>query len=408
MAESVARHGYGKLVALLASRTGDLAAAEDALSEAFVSAMESWPRDGCPANPEGWLMRAARRKAIDVARRQRVHEKAVEEIGSSDEYLDPNLEDEPIPDRRLGLMFACAHPAIDRTVRAPLILQTVLGLNAAMVASAFLMSPSTMGQRLVRAKAKIKEAGIPFDVPGREDLRSRLDAVLDAIYASFAQGWIDPGGTDSARRDLAADAMYLGQVVVDLLPEDAEAIGLFALMLHAHARLRGRRNARGEYVPLAEQDVSLWDMTMIDSAEHLLSRAGKLESLGRFQLEAAIQSAHVHRRRSGEWNWESIVQLYDALMAVAPSPVVAINRALAISEVDGPHAGLRAMEMLGEDQRMVEYQPYWAARAELLAKAKEKDEARQAYEMAIGLESDPAVREFLQNRQASLSDRIRF
>jgi RNA polymerase sigma-70 factor (ECF subfamily) len=263
-----------------------------------------------------------------------------------------------------------------------------------------------MGQRLVRAKVKIKEARIPFEVPATEGLAPRLDAVLDAIYASFAQGWTDPGGTDLARRELAGDAIYLGQVMVDLLPEQAEAIGLLALMLHAQARLRARRNERGEYVPLAEQDVLAWDMGMIGTAEALLGRASKLGVLGRFQIEAAIQSAHVHRRRSGEWNWESIVQLYDALMAIAPSPVVGINRALAVAEVDGPEDGLREMRPLSEDPRMAEYQPYWAARAELLAKARQKEEAGQSYEMAIGLESDPAVREFLQARRNSLSKRI--
>jgi predicted RNA polymerase sigma factor len=398
VAEAVARHSYGKLVALVASRTGDLAAAEDALSEAFVKALETWPRDGCPANPEAWLMSVARRKGIDLARRQRVHERAVGEMYASDEFLDAGPEDAPIPDRRLALMFACAHPAVDKAIRAPLILQTVLGLNAAMIASAFLMSPTTMGQRLVRAKAKIKEAGIPFQIPGREELAGRLDAVLDAIYASFAQGWTDPGGTDAARRELADDAIYLGEVVVDLLPKEPEALGLVALMLHAHARLRARRNGKGEYVPFAEQDISGWNFEMIGTAETLLRRASELGSIGRFQLEAAIQSAHVHRRRSGEWNWGSVLQLYDALTAIAPSPVVAINRALAVAEVDGPEAALREIEGLEEDGRMMEYQPYWAARAELLARMREKGEASRAYEMAIGLESDPAVREFLQRR----------
>jgi RNA polymerase sigma-70 factor (ECF subfamily) len=406
MAESAARHSYGKLVALMASRTGDLAAAEDALSEAFLAALRTWPRDGCPANPEGWLMRAARRRAIDLGRRQRVHERALGQMDVCDEWCDSDAGESSIPDRRLALMFACAHPAIDKSIRAPLILQTILGLNAGMIASGFLISPTTMGQRLVRAKVKIKESGIPFEVPPREDLTPRLGAVLDAIYASFAQGWTDPGGTDAARRDLAEDALYLGQVVVDLLPEEAEAVGLLALMLHAQARLRARRNERGAYVPLAEQDISKWDVAMIGTAETLLLRASKLGSLGRFQLEAAIQSAHVHRRRSGEWNWESIVHLYDALMAIAPSPVVAINRALAVSEVDGPEDGLREMRSLSEDPRMVGYQPYWAARAELLAKSRKRDEADQAYEMAIGLESDPAVREFLQGRRKLLSRRI--
>ena len=272
MADAVARRSYGKLVALLAARTGDLAAAEDALSEAFVSALENWPLKGCPSNPEAWLLSVARRKVIDLTRRRRTHEIAVEQLELRAEWLDPAAADAAIPDHRLALMFACAHPAIEPFVRAPLILQVVLGLNAATIASAFLMSPATMGQRLVRAKNKIKQAGIPFRIPEREELAGRLDAVLDAIYATFAEGWTDPGGTDVARRDLAEEALFLGRIVTELLPQEPEALGLLALMLHAEARRRARRNAQGEYVPLAEQDTSLWDSQMIDAAEALLLR----------------------------------------------------------------------------------------------------------------------------------------
>ena len=299
-------------------------------------------------------------------------------------------------------MFVCAHPAIERGIRAPLILQVVLGLNAATIASAFLMSPATMGQRLVRAKTKIKQAGIPFEIPERDELAGRLDAVLDAIYATFAEGWTDPGGTDVARRDLAEEALYLGRLVTELLPQEAEALGLFALMLHAEARRRARRNAHGEYVPLAEQDTSLWDAPMIDAAEALLHRASALGHIGRYQLEGALQSAHVHRRRTGRANWPAVVQLYDVLMALSGSPVVAINRALAIAETEGADAALRAMEAIAADSRLTEYQPYWAARAEILAKIGDSGEARRSYEIAIGLERDVAVRRFLQRRQSAL------
>jgi uncharacterized protein DUF6596 len=224
-------------------------------------------------------------------------------------------------------MFACAHPAIEAAVRAPLILQVLLGLDAVMIASAFLTSPAAMSQRLVRAKDKIRKAGIPFRIPEREELSNRLGTVLDAIYAAFSEGWADSGGTDVARRDLAEEALFLGQLVTQLLPEEPEALGLLALMLYIEARRPARRNAQGEYVPLAEQDIALWNREMIESAEVLLLRASPMSSIGRYQLEAALQSAHVARRRTGAANWSSIVQLYDALLALSGSPVVAINRA---------------------------------------------------------------------------------
>ena len=405
-ADAVARRSYGKLVAFLASRTRDVAAAEDALSEAFASALTNWPLTGCPASPEAWLLTVARRKMIDVARRRRSGEIAAGQLQVLAEELDVTVadvaKDLEVPDQRLALMFACAHPAIDAGIRAPLILQVVLGLDASMIASAFLMSPTTMGQRLVRAKDKIRQAGIPFRIPEREELPGRLAAVLDAIYAAFAEGWADPGGTDVARRDLPEESVFLGRLVTEMLPEEPEALGLLALMLHAEARRRARRNAQGEYVPLAEQDPALWDWQMIDMAEALLRRGSALGSIGRYQLEGALQSAHVYRRRTGQDNWTAVVQLYDALWALSGSPVVAINRALAVAELHGAGAALAAMPEAATDARLTEYQPYWAARAELLAKTGAHAEARQAYEIAIGLERDPAVRRFLQQRQLTL------
>jgi predicted RNA polymerase sigma factor len=259
-----------------------------------------------------------------------------------------------------------------------------------------------MGKRLVRAKDKIRQAGIPFSVPERAELPDRLDTVLDAIYAAFAEGWTDPGGTDVARRDLTDEAMFLARLVSELLPEEPEALGLLALMLHAQARRRARRKTDGEYVPLAEQDPALWDPQMIVEAEALLRRASALGAIGRYQLEGALQSAHVHRCRTGNANWAQVVQLYDALLALAGSPVVAINRALAIAEMHGAATALEAMREVAADARLAEYQPYWAARAELLGKTGAYGEARRAYEIAIGLERDPAVRRFLQRRQSAL------
>jgi predicted RNA polymerase sigma factor len=402
-AEAVARRSYGKLVAFLAARTKDVAAAEDALSEAFAAALADWPEKGCPANPEGWLLTVARRKVIDMYRGRRRDEIASEQLQIMADGLEAAAADADIPDQRLALMFACAHPAIESSVRAPLVLQVVLGLDAKTIASAFLTSPVAMSKRLVRAKDKIRQAGIPFGVPEREELPARLDTVLDTIYAAFAEGWSDPGGTDVARRNLAEEAIFLSRVVTELLPHEPEALGLLALMLHAEARRPARRNPQGDYVPLAEQDPALWDAQMIDEAESLLHRASALGAIGRYQLEAALQSAHVHRCRTGQANWAEVVQLYDALFAIAGSPVVAINRALAIAELHGPSAALDAMQEIAADARLAEYQPYWAARAELLAKTGAHHDARQAYEIAIGLERDPSVRRFLQQRQSALS-----
>jgi len=401
-ADAVARRSYGKLIAFLAARSRDVAAAEDALSGAFASALAEWPASGCPSNPEAWLLTVARRKMIDADRRAHSGEVAAGQVQLLAKGLDAMAAGGEIPDQRLALMFACAHPAIEAGIRSPLVLQAVLGLDAARIASAFLMSPAAMGQRLVRAKNKIRQAGIPFEIPERKELPQRLDAVLEAIYAAFAEGWTDPGGTDAARRDLAEEALFLGGLVAELLPEEPEALGLLALMLHAEARRPARRTVQGEYVPLGEQDPALWDQKMIERAEALLVRASALGAIGRYQLEGAVQSAHVHRRCTGQPNWGAVVQLYDALLTLSGSPVVAINRALAIGEVRGAAAALEAMEEVADDARLTDYQPYWAARAELLAKTGAFPEARQAYEIAIGLERDAAVRRFLQQRQSSL------
>ena len=339
---------------------------------------------------------------IDVARRRHSGEAATGQLQILAEGLDAAAADAEIPDRRLALMFACAHPAIEAGVRAPLMLQVVVGLDAKVIASAFLTSPVAMGKRLVRAKHKIRQSGIPFRIPAREELPGRLDTVLDAIYAAFTEGWTDPGGTDVARRDLTEEALFLARLLTELLTEEPEALGLLALMLHAAARRRARRNRGGEYVPLAEQDPALWDWQMIAEAEALLRCASALGSIGRYQLEAALQSAHVYRCRTGQANWAEVVQLYDALLALAGSPVVAINRALAIAELQGANSALEAMPEVAADVRLAEYQPYWAARADLLAKTGAYGEARHAYEIAIGLERDPAVRCFLQRRQSAL------
>ena len=402
-AEAVARRSYGKLVAFLAARTHDVAAAEDALSEAFAAALADWPENGCPSNPEAWLLTVARRRFIDMTRRQHSDSYVDVDLTQIAEVLQSTPSDTEIPDRRLALMFACAHPAIDAAVRAPLILQVLLGFDAAAIASAFLMSPAAMSKRLVRAKIKIREAGIPFRIPEREELGARLDTVLEAIYAAFAEGWIDTAGTDAARRDLTNEAIYLCRVVIELLPSEPEALGLLALMLYAEARRLARRGRDGEYIPLAAQNPTLWDRKMIDEAEALLRRASNFGMIGRYQLEAAVQSAHVERCRTGQANWDSVLALYDTLYALTGSPVVAINRALCVAELSGPQAALAAMPDSSADARLALYQPWWAARAELLARTGAIDEARHAYEVAIGLERDPSVRRFLERRQSALA-----
>jgi RNA polymerase sigma-70 factor, ECF subfamily len=403
-AEAAARRSYGKLIAVLAARTRDVAGAEDALSDALAVALTEWPARGVPDSPEAWLLTVARRKLIDALRRRRHDDDAAAHLQwvadlSTDDDGEPEL-----PDRRLGLLFACAHPGIPRDLHAPLMLQVVLGFDAATIASAFLVAPATMAQRLVRAKNKIRQAGIGFEVPAADALRDRLDAVLDAIYAAYAEGWSDPEGADAQRRNLADEAIWLGRLVASLLPDEGEALGLLSLMLHAQARRDARRDAAGDYVPLSEQDPNAWDAALIDEAEALLHRANASRSAsGRFQIEAAVQSAHAVRRRGGHADWAAIEGLYDALCALTASPVAALNRAVAIAQSRGTAAGLSALDALADDARLQQYQPYWAARAELLMRHGDAGGARRAYQQAIGLEREPAVRRHLQQRAARIA-----
>lgn len=402
-AEAAARRSYGKLVAMLAARSRDVAAAEDALSEAFAAALAGWPAQGVPRNPEAWLLTVARRRQVDAIR-ARVHAEdasahllLLDELAAGEEGAAGEL-----PDRRLGLLFACAHPAIEPSVRAPLMLQAVLGFDAAAIASAFLVAPAAMGQRLVRAKAKIRQAGIGLEVPARGRLAERLDGVLDAVYAAYAEGWSDAEGADPRRRNLADEAIWLGRLLAALLPGEPEALGLLSLMLHAQARRAARRDAEGAYVPLSLQDTARWDGPLIDEAEALLREAGRLARPGRYQLEAAVQSAHAVRRHGSGADWPAIVQLYGALAALTGSPVAALNRAVALSHAQDAAAGLAALDALAAESRLSDYQPYWAARADLLARSGQRGAARAAYQRAIGLERDEAVRRFLQARAAAL------
>ena len=344
-AEAAARASYGRLVAFLAARSRDVAAAEDALADAFRAALESWPESGVPARPEAWLLTAARRRLIDAARRGRVHDDAGATLALIAE--EGRLDDSGgFPDERLKLLFVCAHPAIDRAARAPLMLQTVLGLDAQRIAAAFVVAPATMSQRLVRAKTKIRDAGIAFAVPGRDELADRLDQVLEAIYAAYGAGWDDVAGADPRRAGLADEALWLGRLVAALLPGEPEAKGLLALMLHCEARRAARRGADGRFVPLSEQDPRTWSMPRIAEAEALLHDAVALQRIGHFQLEAAIQSAHAERARGRAVDWAAIARLYDGLAALAPSIGALVGRAAAIAEAHGAEHGLAALDQL--------------------------------------------------------------
>ncbi len=399
--ERAARESYGRLVAYLAARSRDVAAAEDALADAFRAALETWPTAGVPAKPEAWLLTAARNRLTDSARHVRVQAEAVPTLlAVADEAQEVASTDMMFPDERLKLLFICAHPAIDAAAHTPLMLQTVLGLDAARIASAFLMRPSAMGQRLFRAKTKIRDAGIAFEVPEAKELPPRLDAVLEAIYAAYGSGWDDVAGADPRRKGLALEAIELGRLLRRLLPAEPEVQGLLALMLLCEARRDARRTAEGAYVPLTEQDTSLWSAEMISEADALLTSAEAGNRLGRFQLEAAIQSMHARRAVTGGTDWETIALYYEGLVRLAPTVGALVGRAAAVAEARGAETGWTFLTVIPADV-VSSYQPYWALAAHLLKRMRRLPEADEAYSRAIGLCEDPAMRDFLA-RQAEL------
>jgi predicted RNA polymerase sigma factor len=392
--ERVARESYGRLVAYLSSHTRDLASAEDALSEALVAALRTWPGDGVPQKPEAWLLTTARHSLIDLARHQQVALASQPTLLLLRENSEEASMSTEFPDERLKLLFVCAHPAIDRNIHTPLMLQTVLGLDAARIAQAFLVSPATMGQRLVRAKGKIRDEGIQFEIPGESELPHRLDAVLEAIYAAFGIGWDDVAGADQRGRDLAEEAIWLVRVLLQLMPDEAEVHGLLALMLHCEARRAARRDVNGCYVPLSGQDPRLWSLPLIREAEQHLAAAAHHNRNGRFQLEAAIQSVHAERAHSGRTEWGAIVLFYQQLIRISPTLGTRTGYAAAIAEANDAHAGIAVLDAM--DARSVAiYQPYWAVRAHLLQRLGKTEAAREAFDRAIGLAEDPAVRQFL-------------
>jgi RNA polymerase sigma-70 factor (ECF subfamily) len=390
-AEAAARSSYGKLLSILAARSGDIASAEDALADAFAAALVQWPRDGVPINPPGWLLTVARRSIGHAAARRQTVAATIDWV-----RLLQDERDEAVPsafgDERLALMFVCAHPAIDVEAQAPLMLQTVLGLDAARIAACFLVSGATMGQRLVRAKRKVRDAGIAFAVPEPAMAAERVGGVLSAVYAAFGTAWEDVNGADGKLVGLSAEAIWLGRLLRQLLPDDPEVMGLLSLMLHCEARRSARRDPAGAFVPLNRQATALWSRPMIVEAEALLRSAARTNTPGRFQTEAAIQSLHAHQRMTGERFTEPLARLYDVLAGVAPTTGVLVARAVAHAENGDPVSGLRQLDGITGAGG---YQPWWAARARTCWLAGDEEMAWDAARTAAGLSADPSVRRFL-------------
>lgn len=402
----VFRESYGRLLALLAAPARDIVAAEDALADAMERALTRWSDDGVPDNPEGWLLVVARNRLRDdwksAARRTSVPFDETDREWESEESADADADvGSTIPDRRLELMLVCAHPAIAASVRTPLMLQVVLGVDAAAIAAAFAERPAAMAQRLVRAKKRIRNAGIPFAIPERDQLAVRLPAVLEAVYGAYAIDWqLVPG--DSTVGSLSTEALRLALVLAEQLPDEPEVLGLAALLCLAEARRPARHAADGCFVPLEAQDTDRWDRALIAHGETLLSRAHARHRPGRFQYEAAIQSAHCSRATNDPVDAETLRKLYCALLRTAPSLGARVALAALDGEVDGPAAGLRALDAL-TDPAVERFQPAWAARAHLQAAAGRVAEAARSYRRAIDVTSDPGVAEYLVRRLRALA-----
>jgi len=410
------RTAYGRLIAYLSARTRDIAAAEDALSAALEAALETWPARGVPNRPEAWLLTAARNRLKDGHRRARIRVEAVptlltlmdEAQAVADE--GPSFPDVAFPDERLKMMFVCTHPAIAAEVRTPLMLQTVLGLTSERIASVFLVKPAAMAQRLTRAKTKIRDAGIGFDVPEAAEWPVRLGPLCDAIYATYGLGWGDYAGEDEGGA-LSGEAITLGFALYELLGQmkrpavAPELNGLLALMLYCEARRAARYDAAGRYVALSDQDPRQWDRTMIERGDALLAMAQRLRQFGRYQLEAAIQSAHLRRGLTGVAALDEIVILYEGLLRLAPSLAARVGHAAAVAEAKGAETGLALLDAL-DGERLKDYQPYWAVRAHVLQKLG-RPEAHAAFDRAIGLSRHEGQRAFLLKKQTAARERNR-
>lgn len=398
-----ARESRSRLVAYLAQRMGDVVAAEDAVAFAFEKACALWPDSGAPDKPEAWLLTVARRalwkERRDLARAAAAAPELLRAFEAAEAAaVDAAAGEGGFPDARLGLLVACARPEIAEEIRAPLMLQVVLGLTAARIGSAFLTPAATMGQRLSRAKAQIAALGLRFEPPVREALEPALAPVLQAIYAAFGAGWAeDAAAVDRPGAGLAEEALELGRLVAQLAPSSAEAKGLLALMLFAESRRGARFGADGRYTPLDAQDVALWDRAMIQDASAALHAANAEAGTGRFQLEAAIQALHASRAEGVAADPTLITRIYEALLVVAPSVGAEISYAAALGRAGEPAAGLARLDALSS-ARVAAHQPYWAVRAHLLDAVGRP--AATAYDHAIGLTEDPRVRAFLLARKA--------
>jgi RNA polymerase sigma-70 factor (ECF subfamily) len=395
-AERVARDSYGKILAFLATRWRDVTLAEDALAEAFASALERWPEDGVPASPERWLATVAHRKLLDHARHTRFRTQP--EVLATLSRLENAEEPSPFPDNRLRLMLVCAHPAIDVAVRPALVLQTVLGLDVKTIAPAFLLPADTLNKRLVRAKSKIRQARIPFEDPEPADLAERIEALLEALYAGYFLGREGTLAEGDERDELRDESVSVLRLIAANLPDNAEVLGLLALVLFCEARRGAQSTADGEFVPLLEQDTTRWDPSVLREAYETLGRAAHLGREGPFQIEAAIQAAHCYRARAGVVPWSEIVGLYSRLLESHPTIGAAVGMAVASAHADdSPSRGLEILLAI-DARRVANYQPWWVALAHLHKMAGREDEAKRALQRAIGLTTNPRIRRFLARR----------
>ncbi len=399
--DAIARESYGRLLAYLSVKTGDVTTAEDALGDALVEALRRWPEDGVPKNPQGWLLTVAKRRLIDNVRRNVIRERDEVDVRALlEDAQTASAQKDGFPDERLKLLFVCAHPAIDPGVRTPLMLQTILGLDAHRIASAFLTSPTAMSQRLVRAKSRIRAAGIPFRIPEAEEFSERSSHVLDAIYAAYSAGW--NCSAEGGNAALTAEAVFLSRMLVGLLPGEPEAKGLLALMLHCEARRDARFSETGTFIPLIDQDPARWDLELLSEAESYLVQASQKKMPGRFQLEAAIQSVHAARRHSGTIHWSAIIQFYDLLLIATSSVGAIIGKAAALMENGEPELALETLEAIPK-AAIEDHQPYWATRAHVLDRCGLRDAAGTAWRKAIGLTEFPALRAYLLRRSRESS-----
>lgn len=401
--DTVYRTESRRILATLIRLLGDFDLAEDALHDAFRAAAEQWPRDGIPANPRAWLVSAGRFKAIDTLRRRSRFDALLGELA---EQLDqtsasPGSDEEDVPDDRLRLIFTCCHPSLAPDARVALTLREVCGLTTEAIAHAFLTTPTTLAQRIVRAKAKIREARLPYAVPTAAELPGRLDAVLQVIYLVFNEGYSTSSGETLTRPDLSTEAIRLGRLLLDLLPE-VEVMGLLALMLLHEARREARTSADGELIPLEEQDRSRWRREEIAEGIALVQRAFTTGPVGAYTLQAAIAAVHATASQFAATNWTQIIDLYDLLLQVTLSAIVEVNRAVAVAMRDGPAAGLAAIDVILERGELVNYHLLHAARADLYRRLGQTAAARAAYEQAIALTAQGPEQRFLEQRLRTL------